>query len=223
MAKFRLIPSFLITRPMTFVGKLLFKKPFTMPDGDRRNKDTVYFPKELAKKDKTILDRNPELSLSDVFSHTPHITPNARGIIGLNYLNCTGCKACSRICPNKCIEMVLVEPQPKHWKKNRLLEHPQMFIGRCSYCGFCVESCKFDALYHTPGFDAASSRKEDLFHSNRDLFDIYKLYYPKEYEKQLKEYEKEYGPFDIEDENITIDESSISNEHSSEEEKQTED
>ena len=27
MAKFRSIPSILITRPMTFVGKLLFKKP----------------------------------------------------------------------------------------------------------------------------------------------------------------------------------------------------
>lgn len=223
MAKFRLIPSFLITRPMSFVGKLLFKKPFTMPDGDRRNKDTIYFPKELAKKDQTILDRNSELSLLDVFSHTPHITPNARGLIGLNYFNCTGCKVCYRICPNKCIEMVLVKPQPKHWKKDRPLEHPQMFIGRCSYCGFCVESCRFDALYHTPGFDAASSRKEDLFHTNHDLFDIYRLYYPKEYEKQLKEYEKEYGSFDIKNDNFIIDESSTTNKHSSDEEIQAED
>ncbi|MCK4820194.1 4Fe-4S dicluster domain-containing protein [bacterium] len=193
MAKFKLIPSFLITRPMTYVGKLLFKKPFTMPDGDRRNKDTIYFPKDLAKKGQTILDRSPKLTLSDVFEHTPHISPNYRGLIGLNIMNCTGCKACARICPNKCIEMVVVEPQPKHWKKDRALEHPQMFIGRCSYCGFCVESCKFDALYHTPGFDGASAKKEDLFYTNNDLYDIYKLYYPKEHEKQLKEYEKEYG------------------------------
>ena len=193
MAKFKLIPSFLITRPMTYVGKLLFKKPFTMPDGDRRNKDTIYFPKDLAKKGQTILDRSPKLTLSDVFEYTPHISPNYRGLIGLNIMNCTGCKACARICPNKCIEMVVVEPRPKHWKKDRDLEHPQMFIGRCSYCGFCVESCRFDALYHTPGFDGASAKKEDLFYTNNDLYGIYKLYYPKEHEKQLKEYEKEYS------------------------------
>ncbi len=223
MVKIRLIPSFLITRPMTFVGKLLFKKPFTMPDGDRRNKDTIYFPKELAKKGQTITDRNPELTLSDVFKHTPHITPNARGLIGLNALNCTGCKACARICPNKCIEMVLVEPQPKHWKKDRPLEHPQIFIGRCLYCGFCVESCRFDALFHTPGFDAASSRKKDLFHTYRDLYKIYQLYYPEVYEKQWKEYEKEYGSSDGREEDSATEESHVDNKAPIEEERQLED
>ncbi|MHA1974752.1 MAG: 4Fe-4S binding protein [Candidatus Hodarchaeales archaeon] len=195
---FRLIPNILITRPLAYVGRLLFKKPITIPDGDRRNKDTVYFPKELAKKGQTILDR--DLTLSDVYKHTPHITPNARGLIALNALNCIGCQACYRVCPNKCIEMVEVDPAPPHWvekqkgkEKPKPLLHPQIFIGRCSYCGFCVEACRFDALYHTPGFDAATSNKEDLYHTYRELYKIYQLYYPEEYDKQWREYEQKYG------------------------------
>jgi formate hydrogenlyase subunit 6/NADH:ubiquinone oxidoreductase subunit I len=194
----RFIPSFLITRPLSYVGKLIFKKPITIQDGDRRNKDTVYFPKDLAKKNKTILDR--DLTLSDVFKHTPHITPNARGLIGLNALNCIGCQACYRICPNKCIEMKIVEPQPPHWKKDKPLEHPEIFIGRCLYCGLCVEACRFDALFHTPGFDAATSIKENLHYTYRDLYKVYQLYYPEDYKKQWKQYEEKYGKPEVEEE-----------------------
>ena len=71
MAKFKLIPSFLITRPLAYVGKIFFKKPFTIPDGDRKNENTIYFPEKLAEKGQTILDR--DLSLSDVLKHTPHL------------------------------------------------------------------------------------------------------------------------------------------------------
>ena len=200
MVNFRYIPNLLITRPLAYVARYLLTKPVAIPDGDRRNKDTIYFPKSLAEKDQTVLDR--DLSFSDVFESTPHISPNARGLIGLNALNCVGCKACERICPNKCIEMVEVDDVPPHWvekqkgrEKPRPLLHPQIFIGRCLYCGFCVESCRYDALYHTAGFDAATSVKEDLHHSYRDLYQVYQLYYPKEYAKQWKEYEEKWGNY----------------------------
>ncbi|MFX0184846.1 MAG: 4Fe-4S binding protein [Candidatus Hodarchaeota archaeon] len=192
MVNFRYIPNLLITRPLAYIGRhLFFKKPITIPDGDRRNKNTIYFPEELAKTGQTILDR--DFSFSDVFKHTPHISPNYRGLLTLNLMNCTGCKACFRACPNKCIEMKLLDPQPPHWTKKRPLETPQMFIGRCMYCGLCVDACRFDALYHSAGFDGASAKKEDLFHDYFDLYDLYKLYFPNEYEKQKEEYVKEYG------------------------------
>jgi formate hydrogenlyase subunit 6/NADH:ubiquinone oxidoreductase subunit I len=167
------------------------KRPITIPDGDRRNKDTIYFPEELAKKGQTILDR--DFSFSNVFENTPHISPNYRGLLALNLMNCTGCKACLRACPNKCIEMVVLDPQPPHWTKKRPLESPQMFIGRCMYCGLCVDACRFDALYHSAGFDGASSRKEDLYYYYFDMYNVYKLYFPKEHEGQQKEYIEMHG------------------------------
>ncbi len=191
MVNFRYIPNLLITRPLAYIFRHFMKRPITIPDGDRRNKDTIYFPEELAKKGQTILDR--DFSFSDVFKHTPHISPNYRGLLALNLMNCTGCKACFRVCPNKCIEMTLLDPQPPHWTKKRPLESPLMFIGRCMYCGLCVDACKFDALYHSAGFDGASSRKEDLYYNYFDLYNVYKLYFPKKYEGQQKEYIEMYG------------------------------
>ncbi len=191
MVNFRYIPNLLITRPLAYIARHFMKRPITIPDGDRRNKDTIYFPEELAKQGQTILDR--DFSFSDVFKHTPHISPNFRGLLALNLMNCTGCKACFRACPNQCIEMKLLDPQPPHWEKKRPLESPQMFIGRCMYCGLCVASCKFDALFHSAGFDGAASRKEELYHNYFDLYNVFKLYFPKEYAEQQKEYVETYG------------------------------
>lgn len=191
MVNFRRIPSIFVTRPMAFVFRYFLKKPFTIHDGDLRNKNTIYYPEELAKKDQTVLD--VDLSLSDVYKNTPHISPNFRGLLTLNIMKCTGCKACARVCPNKCIEMVLADPQPNHWKKKRELLHPEMFVGRCMYCGLCEAACPYDCLFHAAGFDAAATRLEDLHHSYRDLYELYKLYFPERYKKELEEYIEEWG------------------------------
>lgn len=204
MVKFRLIPKLYILRPLAYAFRWFISKPITQPDGDRRNKDTIYFPEALADKGETILDK--DLTLTDVFQHTPHISPNARGLIGLNTLNCIGCQQCYRICPNRCIEMKEVDPPPPHWvekqkgkEKPKPLLHPEIFIGRCSYCGFCVESCRFDALFHTAGFDAATHHKEDLHYTYNDLYRIYQLYYPNEYQRSIAEYEKKYRSEKVEE------------------------
>ena len=68
-----------------------------------------------------------------------------------------------------------------------------MFIGRCMYCGLCVAACRYDALFHSAGFDGASSNKEDLHYNYNRLFDVYKLYFPLEHEKNQNEYVEKFG------------------------------
>jgi formate hydrogenlyase subunit 6/NADH:ubiquinone oxidoreductase subunit I len=191
MVNFRRIPNLFITRPLAFVFKNFLKKPFTISDGDRRNKNSVFYPQELAKKGQTVLDR--DMSLTDVLKNTPHISPNFRGLLALNIMKCTGCSACARVCPNKCIEMKVVDPQPLHWTKKKPLKFPQMYTGRCMYCGICEEACPYDCLHHTQLFDAATTSNEELHHDDQQLYELYKQGFPERFEKEEKDYITEWG------------------------------
>lgn len=46
---------------------------------------------------------------------------------------CTGCTLCSRVCP---VEAISGEKKKPH----------KIDIGKCTRCGACIESCKFDAI-----------------------------------------------------------------------------
>jgi len=211
----RILAKLYIIRPMAYVARQV-RKPITIPDGDRRNKETIFFPEESANKgDHPVLDR--DLSLTDVFKHTPHLSPNFRGLLALNTMLCTGCRACDRNCPNKCIEMVKADPQPKHWNKRKPLYYPQMYTGRCMYCGICEEVCPFDCLHHTQGFDAASSKNEDLHHDYEKLYDLFKFYMPERYEKERQKYIEEHGK-PIEENLVTETDSNTKEDESTKEE-----
>ena len=96
-----------------------------------------------------------------------------RGVIGVDMERCTGCRRCERICPNKCIRMVprsdeeilnrfpYININPVNKKKI----YPEIYYGRCLYCGYCAEplvlGCPFDALNLTNMFDLA-----DVFDDN---------------------------------------------------------
>ena len=79
--------------------------------------------------------------------------------------NCISCMMCQRACPSGCISLAgeKVEGQ----KKKALTKYVLNFT-KCSLCGSCVESCKFNAIEYSKAYNLASTRREDF------IFDLLK-------------------------------------------------
>lgn len=68
---------------------------------------------------------------------------------------CVACMMCETVCPALCIEIVAEEVDDPDIEKR-----PQSFdidIGKCVYCGFCVEACPEDAIRMDTGILEISS------------------------------------------------------------------
>ncbi len=160
----------IILKPMAVVMRYLFKRPITVPyRGSNEQRDRFY----RKQRDLQMIEK-PHYAIG--FKHTPHISPRSRGTLALNIENCTGCSACYHICPNKCIQMTEIDPQPPDWKKSKPKRCPEVFLARCMHCGFCTvaEACRFDALHHTPFFDSAETTIEAQFYSYNRLNENWK-------------------------------------------------
>lgn len=75
--------------------------------------------------------------------------------------NCVACMMCERACPSNCIK---ITSQKDPETKKKVLTGWDLDFTKCSLCGSCVESCKFDALRFSRVYNHVSQNKEDFYY-----------------------------------------------------------
>src|SRR3990172_7655704 len=81
-----------------------------------------------------------------------------RGFLHNDILKCTACTMCVKMFPVDCISL----PSGRGGGKKMVLASYDINIGRCMYCGLCVEVCPPKSLKHTAGYEMASTSRGEL-------------------------------------------------------------
>jgi len=84
-----------------------------------------------------------------------------------NQAKCTVCTTCAKTCPQGAIHLeTFVDPE----NPNKLsVSKFEIDTGYCIFCGLCVESCPYNALFMGYAFERAKYRRSDLVQKNEQL------------------------------------------------------
>ena len=76
---------------------------------------------------------------------------------------CTGCASCAKYCPLGIIRIV-THPSGEAMEEGEkyAIDVFDIDIGRCMFCGLCVEACPYDALHMGSGFEEGKYRRGEL-------------------------------------------------------------
>jgi formate hydrogenlyase subunit 6/NADH:ubiquinone oxidoreductase subunit I len=76
---------------------------------------------------------------------------------------CTGCASCAKFCPLGIIKIV-TDTSGKYEQDGGKydIEVFDIDIGRCMFCGLCVQACPYDALHMGSGFEEGVYSRNDL-------------------------------------------------------------
>jgi formate hydrogenlyase subunit 6/NADH:ubiquinone oxidoreductase subunit I len=114
---------------------------------------------------KDILKSLLQKPVTQQYPFTREKTPERlRGSLVWNPEKCTGCSLCCKDCPSNAIEVITIDRAKKQFVM-------RYHIDRCTFCGQCVQNCRFKCMgMSNEQWELAALKKEPftVYYGNED-------------------------------------------------------